>query len=164
MPQYGSPCRVSAEQTIKYRLLKRCPTKCEQSEVSASSRSSATHDSDRRGAEPAFAKQIRLVRCPQGCNEKARGICLRLCAVLRGQKTTLTINAKPCISSIPYIASLIFPLGDARGSGGVGGDAGLKETSGRFEANKQRKTKRATFWLLAFVWLPLLGSNQRHHD
>ena len=35
----------------------------------------------------------------------------------------------------------------------------------RFEQNKRKeKQKRATVWLLSFVWLPLLGLNQRHHD
>ena len=35
----------------------------------------------------------------------------------------------------------------------------------RFKQNKRKeKQKRATVWLLSFVWLPLLGLNQRHHD
>ena len=49
----GSPCWVSAEKTIKYCFFKRCPTKCEQSKANRMSRSYATHDLDRRVAEPA---------------------------------------------------------------------------------------------------------------
>ena len=47
----GSPCWVSAEETIDDCFLKRCHPKCERAEPSRRRRSHATHDGDRR--EPA---------------------------------------------------------------------------------------------------------------
>ena len=61
---FGSTYGVSADKTIEYRFIKRCPTKCEQSETSCACRCFATHDSDWRVAEPVFAQQIHLARCP----------------------------------------------------------------------------------------------------